>query len=143
MTREQLESLATIGFNLYQEGKLDEAKPVFEGIRLTAPESFYGYAGLGCIALITDPPEVDAAISNLTRAVELNPESPTLHANLGEALLRNRQLAESSAEFRKAIELDPDKKDAGANRARAIIEGLSIALSELKRMAPEPTHTGE
>ena len=102
---------------------------------MVASDSYYGYAGLGAVALTKDPPDLDGAIANLTIATEMKPDSATLHANLGEALLRQRKLTESAAEFRKAIELDPEKKDAGANRARAIIECLTLAVAELKRMA--------
>lgn len=138
VTLEQLDGMATLGFKAYQEGNLDQATSIFEGLLVVARESYYGYAGLGAIALVKDPPDLDGALANLTMAVELCPDSPTLHANLGEALLRNNQLAESAEEFRKAIEMDPEKKDPGANRARAIIEGLSVALGELKRMAAAP-----
>src|SRR5262245_7582900 len=128
VTQEQLDGMATLGFKMYQEGNLEEASKIFDGLLVVARESYYGYAGLGAVALVKDPPDLDGAIANLTMAIELCPDSPTLHANLGEALLRNRQLSESAEEFRKAIEMDPDKKDPGANRARAIIEGLSVAI---------------
>ena len=138
VTQEQLEGMAAVGFKLYQDGKLDEATSIFEGLLVVARESYYGYAGLGAISLVKDPPDLDGAVANLTMAVELNPDSPTLHANLGEALLRLRRLPESAAEFRKAIEMDPEKKDPGANRARAIIEGITITVAELKRITAQP-----
>ena len=138
VTQEQLDAMASMGYKLYTEGKLDEATKIFEGLLVVASDSYYGYAGLGAVALVKDPPDLDGAIANLTMAVDLKPDSPTLHANLGEALLRNRQLSESAAEFKKAIEMDPEKKDAGANRARAIIEGITVAIGELKRMTAEP-----
>jgi len=138
ITQEQLEGMASLGFKMFQEGKLDDATQVFEGIIAVARESYYGYAGLGAIALAKEPADLDGAVANLTMAIDLEPDSPTLHANLGEALLRKRLFAESAAEFRKALELDPEKKDPGANRARMIIEALMVAVAELKRMAAEP-----
>jgi len=135
ISEEQLEGIASMGYRLYEDGKFDEAAVIFQGLTVIARESYYGYAGLGAIALAKTPPDLDGALPNLTIAAELNPDSPTVHANLGEALLRHRKFDEAAAEFRKALDLDPEKKDAGANRARAIIEGLRVVTAELKKMA--------
>jgi len=72
------------------------------------------------------------------RAVELNPDDPTVHANLGEALLRQAQLADAAKHLDKALDLDPTGEDPGAKRARAIIQGMEILISEFQRMEPEP-----
>ena len=139
VTQEQLDGMAMIGYQLYQDGKLDDAHTFFEGLTVIARESSYGYAGLGAIALAKEPPDLDGALQNLSIAVELSPESPTLHANLGEALLRKREFEQARVEFQKALDLDPEKKDPGANRARAIIEALKIAVAELRKLVAQAT----
>lgn len=135
LTQEQVQGFASLGYNLYEQGKFDDAKKVFEGLTAVDPNSSYGFAGLGAIALAKEPPDLDTAISNLKKAAELDSKNATIHANLGEALLRKAQLTEAAAEFHKAMELDPEKKDAGANRARAIISGLRVATEEYKKTA--------
>jgi len=135
LTQAQIDGFASLGYNLYQQGKFDDAKKMFEGLAAIEPESFYGYAGLGALALAKDPPDLDTALTNLQKAAELNPNAASIHANLGEALLRQAKLQEAVAEFHKAIELDPEKKDSGANRARAIITGLKVATEEFKKSA--------
>jgi len=135
LTQAQIDGFASLGYNFYQQGKFEEAKRMFEGLAVIEPDSFYGYAGLGALALAKEPPDLDSALTNLRKAVELNPNEASIHANLGEALLRQAKLQEAVAEFHKAIELDPEKKDGGANRARAIITGLKVATEEFKKQA--------
>jgi len=88
LNKQQIEAIAAQGFNLYQQGKLDEAKVIFEGLTAIDSTNYMGYAGLGAVALAKEPPQLDAALANLQKAAEINPSDPSVHANLGEALLR-------------------------------------------------------
>ena len=133
LTQQQIDGFASLGYNFYQQGKFDEAKKIFDGLTAIEPESFYGFAGLGALELAKNPPDLDSALTNLRKAVELNPNSASIRANLGEVLLRQAKLQEAATEFNKAMELDPEKKDAGANRARAMLTGLRIATEEFKK----------
>jgi len=133
LTTQQIEGFASLGYNLYQQGKLDDARKMFEGLTAVAPESYYGFAGLGALALGKEPPDLSSALTNLQKAAELSPNSPSVHANLGETLLRMGKLQESAAEYRKAIDLDPEKKDPGANRARTIILALKVVTDEANK----------
>jgi tetratricopeptide (TPR) repeat protein len=47
------------------------------------------------------------AAGELRKALKLDPGFAEAHANLGVALIRNRQVAEAEREFRQALELDP------------------------------------
>jgi Flp pilus assembly protein TadD len=58
---------------------------------------------------------------------------PTVHANLGETLLRLGRFEPAAAEFDKALQLDPEQKDPGANRARAILSGMKLVIDELQK----------
>lgn len=135
LSQAQIDGFASLGYNLYEQGKYEEAKRIFDGLTAVEPDSFYGYAGLGALALAKEPADLDSALTNLRKAVELNPNAASIHANLGEVLLRQAKLQEAVGEFMKAIELDPEKKDGSANRARAIITGLKIATEEFKKQA--------
>jgi tetratricopeptide (TPR) repeat protein len=132
LERRQLDSIAALGFNLYQQGRMAEAEAIFEGLILV-DDSFYGYAGMGALELTKDPPRLDRAATNLRRAIELNPADPTVHANLGEALLRQGKFQDAAAEFERALDLDPHGVDAGANRARAIISGMELVIAEARK----------
>lgn len=131
----QILAIAALGFNLHQQGRADEAARIFSGLVAIDPEGYLGYAGLGALALSKQPPEVDEAVQNLATASRLGPADPTVHANYGEALLRQAKFPEAAGEFRQALDLDPEGRDPGANRARAIIEGMDRVIRELETRA--------
>ena len=105
-----------------------EACTVFQGLIAVDPNLYLGNAALGAMDL-TDG-RLDSALSHLTKAVELNPDDPSVHANLGEVLLRQARSTEALEHFQRAQALDPLSQDPGANRARAIIAGLNLAAPE-------------
>lgn len=134
LSEEQTGSIAILGLNLYQQGKIAEARTLFEGLIALNPNLFTGYAGLGAIALAAEPPRLDEAVQHLTKAIAINPNDPSVQANLGEALLRQGKFEDAAAAFEKALALDPDEADAGANRARAIIDGMEVVINEVQKL---------
>jgi tetratricopeptide (TPR) repeat protein len=56
----------------------------------------------------------------ITRASEINPDSPSLHKLMGDMLQEKRDLAEAAAEYRKAISLKPDFLAAHVGLARVL-----------------------
>ena len=131
-SQESLEAMAVLGFNLFEQGKNEDAKTVFRGLIALDSTQFFGYAGLGALALAEEKSE--EAVGYLETAAELNPNDPTIQANFGEALLRQARFEEAATHFEKALELDPDEVDGGANRARAILEGMEILMNEFQRL---------
>jgi Flp pilus assembly protein TadD len=79
---------------------------------------------MGAIALAKEPPELGEAEKFLTVAVQLNPNDPSVRANLGEVFIHQKKFSEAAAELQKALELDPQKRDRGVNRARAILRAI-------------------
>jgi tetratricopeptide (TPR) repeat protein len=134
ITETQFQAMVALAFNFYQQGKLQEAGTLFRGLRLLYPQSYYSYAGLGAIALASKPANLTEAQQNLSKAAELNPNDPSVQANLGEILLRQAKFDEAAKYFKRALELDPHQTDPGANRARAIISGLTAVASEVQRL---------
>lgn len=130
----QIQAIAAVGYNLYQQGKLNDAEVVFRGLTATNNKSPFGYAGLGAVALAKRPADLTVAHENLSKAAELAPDDPTIQSNLGEVLLRQGKFEEAGRQFHKALELDPDSRDPGANRARAILTGLTAVASEVQRL---------
>jgi Flp pilus assembly protein TadD len=135
-SQRHIEAIAALGFNLYRQGKLRDAETVFQGLVALDSTQYYGYAGLGAIALWEHKPS--EAVTYLVRAVELNPDDPTVHANLGEALLRQARFDDAAKHLDKALDLDPTEEDPGSKRARAIIQGMEILISEFQRLEPAP-----
>jgi tetratricopeptide (TPR) repeat protein len=133
LAKQEIEAIAALGFQLYEQGKVSDAESIFNGLIALDSHVYYGYAGLGALALAEE--KLDEASRWLARAAELNPDDPTVHANLGEAFLRQARVEEAAAEFQKALALDPKEADAGANRARAILSGMRSILQKLERAA--------
>ncbi|MCL6729338.1 tetratricopeptide repeat-containing sulfotransferase family protein [Sphingomonas hankyongi] len=54
----------------------------------------------------------DEAIASLRRAIKLNAQAPSYHANLGEILRQNNRLDEAEQALEAAVRLDPDNAQA-------------------------------
>ena len=131
LANQEVEAIAALGFQLYEQGKVTDAESIFKGLIALDSQVYYGYAGLGAMSLAEE--KLEEAVRWLTRATELNPNDPTVHANLGEALLRHAKFSDAATEFQMALDLDAEQKDPGANRARAILNGMQIVIQEMQR----------
>ncbi len=129
----KIQALAALGYNSYQQGQLKDAETLFRGVAALDRKSYYGYAGLGALALAQRPPDLETAYKNLSKAVELNPNDATVRANLGEVLLRQGKVEEARTHLERAFQLDPGHNDPGANRARAMVGGLNIVVKEVQQ----------
>ena len=77
----------------------------------------------------------DQAIAAYRRAVELSPDDPVLHFNLGNVLYTQTRLEEAAYYFRRAVESDPTYVEAWNNLGIVLAEGrrLSEATTCLQR----------
>jgi Flp pilus assembly protein TadD len=127
VTDQEFQEMGRIGAMFYNQGSLEKAKKIFEGLVELDPENAHAQSALG--ALLTRTQEDDEkALKHLHQAVELNPQQIAPYVNLGEVLIRQQKLEQAVAHLKKAIELDPDEKDSGANRARAMVLGIYQVL---------------
>jgi tetratricopeptide (TPR) repeat protein len=63
---------------------------------------------------------VDEAVAHFQKAVDLRPDFPIAHNNLGSALLQQGRVDEAVTHFQKAVDLKPDYTDAYANLGAAL-----------------------
>ena len=110
--------MSDIGYKLYQQGKVDDARKVFEGLAEMSPTVGYYHSVLGAIYEAMERNE--DAIVELSRAVSLNGNDIHAHVNRGEVFLRLGKIMEAAEDFKAAIELDRAGKDPAAQRARAL-----------------------
>jgi tetratricopeptide (TPR) repeat protein len=122
----ELTAAAALAANLGTQGRVAEARAIFEGLTALDRTCYLGYAGLGAIDLIES--DIESALVRLTRAAELNDKDASVQTNLGEALLQRGDFAAAGRCFERALALDPGSVDPGANRARAIVHGLRQAI---------------
>lgn len=135
ITREEFSEMGRIGAVHYQQGNLEKARTIFEGLVELDPENADARSALG--ALFTLQQKDESAIEHLTKAVELDPEGIAPHVNLGEVFIRQRRIEDALANLKKAIELDPNELDPGANRARAMVLGIYQVIQLENGQTPE------
>jgi tetratricopeptide (TPR) repeat protein len=142
ITKQQQYEIANIGHAYLTSGKFPEAKKVFEGLLALDPFDAYFHMALGSIAQQSE--DFEEADERYSRALEINPFSPTAYANRGEIRVMSGRLAEGAFDLVKAIQLDPDGKEQATIRAKATVRVLkeqlgAMDLSQLEAKAKEAT----
>ena len=126
ITQQEFEAMGQIGAMYYEQGSLEKARTIFEGLVELDPQSSAAHAALG--ALLTRTEQFSEALVHLNRAVELDPQEIAPYVNRAEIYIRQQKAEESVADLRKAISLDPNESSPAANRARAMALGIAEAL---------------
>lgn len=132
---EDFQSIGEIGAMYYEQGNLDKAETIFEGLVELKPDNSAAHSALG--GLLTYKREDEKALIYLTKAIGLDDKQIAPFVNRGEVYLRQSKLDLAVADLKRAIELDPQEKDAGANRARAMILGIYQAIESQKTQKSE------
>jgi len=97
------------------------------------PISWLGHCNLG-LALFQKG-QVDDAIAQYEKAVEIYPNYVAAHYNLGNALLQKGQLDKALAQYEKAVEIDPNDAEAHINLGNALFqkEQLDEAVAQFQK----------
>lgn len=122
----EFQQMGSIGAMYYEQGVLDKAQTIFEGLVELDPESVDAHSALG--ALYTRLQRDDEALVHLNRALELDDDQIAAHVNRAEVYLRRQEIERAVLDLKRAMDLDPEEKDPGANRARAMVIGIHEAL---------------
>ncbi len=122
ITNDEFMEMGRVGAMFYEQGNINKARTIFEGLVELDPESADAHSALGAVLTISQDDQ--RAIGHLEKAIELNPTQIAPYVNLGEVFIRQQKLEEAIANLKMAIELDPDEANPGANRARAMILGI-------------------
>jgi tetratricopeptide (TPR) repeat protein len=104
-----VEAENNLGLCLRELNQLERAKSAFQTAidwEGKSPSDSQPYLNLG--ALLVDQGEVEAAITNLSKAVALSPANPKVHEALGNAYEAQNNLAVAQAELEKAVALAPN-----------------------------------
>lgn len=135
ISNEEFTEMGRIGAMYYQQGNLEKARTIFEGLVELDPDSPDARSALG--AVFTLQKEDDSALPHLKKAVELDPNGIAPYVNLAEIFIRQQRIEDAVANLRKAIELDPEEVDPGANRARAMVLGIYQVIQLEEGHSPE------
>lgn len=124
--------MAVIGFSMYEQGKYDEARVVFQGLSTLDPKEGYYRTALGAVYLAQE--DLKSAEECFNAAIGLNPKEIASYVNRGEVYLRQGKILEAAQDFKRAVDLDPENKDPLSQRARilaaAALETLEAARAE-------------
>ncbi len=125
--------MALIGFQLYEQGKYEESRVIFDGLCLLDEKESYYPTALGAVYLAMD--ELEIAQKCFDRAIKLNPKEVAPYVNRGEVYLREGKIMEAAEDFKMAVDLDPENKDPLTGRARLL---AAAALESIEQAQAEP-----
>ncbi len=128
----EMMEMAVIGFSMYEQGRYEDAKVIFEGLAQLDPSEGYYRTALGAVYLAQEDLETAERLFN--HAIQLNDKEIASYVNRGEVYLRQGKILEAAQDFKRAVELDPENKDPLSQRARilaaAALETLEAAQKE-------------
>src|SRR5262249_2636053 len=100
---DQVAAVLSVGHMLYENGKLEEAKRIFDGLLLLDTKNPFLHAMLGSI--YQKQQRFQFAYRHYTRAVDIFPQDIASLLNRGEILLRFGKFQEAAADFKAAMDL--------------------------------------
>ena len=131
VSAQDFDAMGNVGAMFYEQGNLEKAQTIFEGLVEMNPESAAAQSALG--ALFTRKREDDTALIHLDKAIAIDDRQIAPFVNRAEVYLRQRRFEAAVADLKWAIELDPQEKDSGANRARAMVLGIYQVIESQKQ----------
>jgi tetratricopeptide (TPR) repeat protein len=130
LTPELTKALAEHGYLLYEEGKYDSARIIFEALAVVNSSDPNIQKLLGSIYQIQN--KWDAAYYHYTQSLKMAPNDIFVIANRGETLIHMQRPREAAEDLKRAIQLDPQNTNPVGRRARVLFANLS----NLQRWAP-------
>jgi len=105
------------------------------------PDCWMAYSNLG--SFLSGRGNVDEAIRDFRKALELWPNQSKDHNNLGKALIEKGRIAEAMDQFQTALRISPDDPDTETNIGAALLQQGDVdgAISHLQRAVEKwPRH---
>lgn len=118
--KEDLIVLMEGGYICLHLGRYEEAREVFEGVAVLAPESEVPLVAIGSVFFAQF--RYDQAVKVYRKAIALKPDSAFARAYLGESLFFRGKKTEAIAELEKASMLEPQGKS--GDFARTLLESI-------------------
>ncbi len=134
MSLEDILALTLVAQQLVQQGQLDEAQRLLEGLVAVDPENPYLHTCLGTVYMQKGMD--DEARAAFGVALAFNPEDIVAHTYAGELALEAGDVEAAVEHFQKAVELDPEGQDPFANRARTLSLLVATIAKEVQAKGP-------
>jgi tetratricopeptide (TPR) repeat protein len=131
MRPDETYAICTMGHTLFEQGRFDDARILFEGLVMANPEEPYYHAMLG--AVYGKKNMIEQAAAEYSVALSQDPKNINALVNRGEIYLQQGKIDQAVSDFKIAIELDPKSENPGSVRARALAAATAaIALKVMK-----------
>lgn len=122
-TDEELYSIARMGYFFFYQGKVDQARTVFQGLYAVNPTDAYFAKALGVVEMAANNPA--GALAAYDVALKIAPQDPAAYAGRAEVRLAQGQKAPAIDDLRRAQQLLPD--------GNPLKDKVSAMLSRLSR----------
>ena len=117
MTIDEAYAMAEMGYTFLEQGRIEDAKTIIEGLVIGNPYDAYLHALLGTIYAREDNEE--DAVEEFSISLGLDPENVDALVARGELFLRHGEFEDAMEDLNKAIELDPENHLLFSNRSAA------------------------
>ncbi len=128
LTMQEAYSFAEIAYNLFEQGKYDQAQTIVEGLVISNPYDGYFHGLLG--AIYGRKGMHEEAQEEYTIAIDLDPTNISAFVNRAEIFLQHGEIEKALKDLKKAIELDPKGEKPFGVRARALAAATASVLEE-------------
>ncbi|RMG21019.1 MAG: hypothetical protein D6729_01795 [Deltaproteobacteria bacterium] len=127
-TVEEARRIAKMGHRLYEEGRYDEARILFEGLAAINPLDAYAHQVLGAIAECTG--DIETARRHFDVCLSLDPKNVWVLVRRGELRLKHGDAKGGLEDLGCALEVDPEGRSPAARRAALFVAVLARAARQ-------------
>ncbi len=131
LTMHEAYSFAEVAYNLFEQGKYDQAQTIVEGLVISNPYDGYFHGLLG--AIYGRKGMHEEAQEEYSIAIDLDPTNLSAFVNRAEIHLQHGEIEKALKDLKKAIELDPKGEKPFGVRARALAAATSVLEEALKQ----------
>jgi tetratricopeptide (TPR) repeat protein len=128
--------MAVIGYSMYEQGRYDDARVIFDALCALDPREAYYRTALGAVYLARE--NLEKAEALFQEAIRLNPKEIAAFVNRGEVYLRQGKILEAARDFKRAVDLDPENRDPLTRRARLLAAAALQTLEAASSVASDP-----
>ncbi len=119
LSAEELYAIAEQGYFLFLQGKVAEARTLFEGLVAMDPKNAYYYRALG--AIYWRVKESQKAIKQFTYAIRVSPKEVSSYVNRAEVYVAQRDFPAARKDLQDAVKKAGINDKALLNKARAML----------------------